>query len=88
MSKELELLKEAVKLLEEKENQQNVCGPNPKSVMVQLSELNPGEVFKIGEHDFIVLEQREGEASVISKGFMAEKVVFDEDTRKLCRIIH
>lgn len=82
MSKELELLKEAVKILEEKENQQGVgnCS-NPEADKVQLSELNLGEVFKIGKHDFIVLEQRDGETSVISKEFMAEDVVFDEDTR-------
>lgn len=48
---------------------------------VQLSDLDAGEVFKIGEHDFIVLEQMEGQTAVISKGFMANDVVFDDDTR-------
>ncbi len=80
MSKELELLKEAVKILEEKENQEEEC-PMTAGDKVQLSELNPGEVFKIGEYDFKVLEQGDGETKVISKGFMAEDVVFDEDTR-------
>ena len=79
MSKELELLREAVKLLEEKESQQTPCGKEDSRV--ELSSLNPGEVFKIAEHDFIVLEQTPGETRVISKGFMAENVVFDEDTR-------
>ena len=79
MSKELELLREAVKLLEEKESQQTPCGK--EGLKVELSSLNPGEVFKIAEHDFIVLEQTPGETRVISKGFMAEDVVFDEDTR-------
>ena len=79
MSKELELLREAVKLLEEKESQQTPCGKEDSRV--ELSSLNPGEVFKIAEHDFIVLEQTPGETRVISKGFMAEDVVFDEDTR-------
>lgn len=48
---------------------------------IQLMELEVGSVFKIGEHDFIVLEQMEGQTAVISKDFMAENVIFDEDTR-------
>ena len=71
MSKALEMAREIVKLLEETE----------KANKVQLSKLKPGEVFKIGEHDFIVLEQKNGATKVISKGFMAEDIVFDEDTR-------
>lgn len=47
---------------------------------IQLSTLQPGETFKIGKHDFIVLEQMPGQTAVISKGFIAEKVVFDEET--------
>jgi hypothetical protein len=73
MSRELELARELVRKLEEAE----------KDSKVQLSELQPGETFKIGEHDFIVLEQNvcNGTTNVISKGFMAEDVVFDSDTR-------
>ena len=71
MSKELELARELVKQLEEAE----------KTKKVRLSELNPGDVFKIGENDFIVLEHNYDTTTVISKGFMAENVVFDEDTR-------
>lgn len=49
---------------------------------VELSTLNPGETFKIGEHDFIVLEQTaDGQTKVISKRFMAENIQFDRDTR-------
>ena len=50
---------------------------------VQLSELKPGETFKIGKHDFVVLEHvGSGSATkVISKGFMAENVVFDRDSK-------
>ncbi len=44
----------------------------------ELATLNPGETFKIGEHDFIVLEQMPGKTAVISKGYMADGVVFDE----------
>lgn len=50
---------------------------NRKSVKAQLSELKPGETFKIGKHDFIVLEQAGNTTKVISKWFMAENVVFD-----------
>lgn len=71
MSKALDMAREIVKLLEEAE----------KANKVQLSELKPGEVFKIGKYDFIVLEQKNGATKVISKGFMAEDIVFDEDTR-------
>ena len=72
MSKALDMARELVKKLEEEEKQSKV----------QLSTLNPGEIFKIGEHDFIVLMQCREETAVISKGFMAENVKFDEDSRK------
>lgn len=71
MSKALDMARELVKKLEEEEKQSKV----------QLSTLNPGDVFKIGEHDFIVLMQCREETAVISKGFMAENVKFDEDSR-------
>ena len=71
MSKEIELLKEAIKILEERE----------KSSKVQLSTLKPGEIFKVGEHDFVVLKQGEEVTHVISKDFMAENIKFDENTR-------
>ena len=71
MSKEIDLLKEAIKILEERE----------KSSKVQLSTLKPGETFKVGEHDFIVLKQGEEVTHVISKDFMAENIMFDGDTR-------
>ena len=82
MNRALDLLKEAVKILEEKEKAQNAkCVDATGTEKVELSTLNPGEVFKIGEHDFIVLEQEPGQTKVISKGLMAEGVVFDDDTR-------
>lgn len=71
MSKALDMAREIVKLLEEAENANKV----------QLSELKPGEVFKIGKHDFIVFEQKNGTTKVISKGFMEENITFDENTR-------
>lgn len=71
MTKVVELLEEAVRLLKEKLD----------AVIVELSTLNPGETFKIGEHDFIVLAQEEGQTKVISKWFMAENIKFDSDCR-------
>ena len=71
MSKALDMARELVKKLEEEEKQSKV----------QLSTLNPGDVFKIGEYDFVVLKQNEGTTEVISKGFMAKKVKFDEDSK-------
>lgn len=71
MSKELEAARALVKMLEEKEKESKVL----------LSSLNPGETFKIAEHDFIVLNNKEETTFVISKGFMAEDVKFDENTR-------
>ena len=73
MSRELELARELVRKLEEAE----------KTNKVQLSELQPGETFKIMFSDFIVLEQNgcSGTTNVISKSFMAKNVVFDNDTR-------
>lgn len=46
----------------------------------KLKELRPSEVFKIGEHDFIVLEQNPYANStyVISKDFIARNVRFGE----------
>lgn len=48
---------------------------------MELKQLKAGEVFKIGEHDFIVLEQLGDSTAVISKDLMAESVIFDRSTR-------
>lgn len=68
MSKELEAARELVRMLEEKE----------RSGLVELRTLDAGAVFMIGEHEFIVLEQMEGQTAVISKGFMAKNIAFGE----------
>lgn len=75
MNRAIELLKEAIALLETKEKTET------KSGKVELSTLNAGDNFKIGEHDFIVLEQTNGQTMVISKGLMAENKVFDSNCR-------
>ena len=71
MSKALEIARELVRQLEEAE----------KENKVQLSELEPGETFKVGDNDFIVIEHTDDGTKVISKGFMKENVTFDNDTR-------
>ena len=71
MNKALEAARALVKMLEE----------NEKKTKAELSTLNPGEVFKIGEHDFIVLAQEEGQTKVISKGFMTKGIKFDSESR-------
>ena len=72
-SKTLEMARKLVKRLEEEE----------KKRKVKLCKLHQGDTFKIGDRDFIVLDQNEyaETTEVISKGFMAENIVFDDDTR-------
>lgn len=71
MSKALEVARELVRQLEKAERKNKV----------ELSTLAPGDVFEIGKNDFIVLEQMSFETKVISKDFMAENIVYDEDSR-------
>ena len=73
MSKELEMARELVRVLEEKERMGGAM-----IGAVELGTLDAGEVFKMAGHDFIVLEQQDGQTAVISKGFMAENIVFGE----------
>ena len=71
MSKELELARKLVAELEEKERKQKV----------KLGSLKPGETFKIGEYDFVVLDHYCGTTKVISKNFMKKNVVYDDNCR-------
>lgn len=71
MSKALEVARELVRQLEEAERKNKV----------ELSTLAPGDVFEIGKNDFIVLEQIGAETKIISKDFMAEDIVYDENSR-------
>ena len=71
MSKALEVARELVRQLEEEERKNKV----------ELSTLAPGDVFEIGKNDFIVFEQKSSGTKVISKDFMAENIVYDEDSR-------
>ena len=71
MSKALEVARELAKQLEKEERKNRV----------QLSTLVPGDVFEIGENDFIVLERMGSKTKVISKNFMAKDVVYDDNSR-------
>ena len=71
MSKALEVARELVRQLEEEERKNKV----------ELSTLAPGDVFEIGKNDFIVLEQMDFGTKVIFKDFMAENIVYDENSR-------
>lgn len=71
MSKALEVARELVRQLEEAERKNKV----------ELSTLAPGDVFEIGKNDFIVLEQMSSGTKVISKDFMAENIVYDENSK-------
>lgn len=75
MSKELEAARALVKMLEEKESE-SVATEN----RVELSSLNPGDVFTTSFADMVVLEQREDVAIVISRGFVKEDVTFDDNS--------
>ena len=72
MKKALEAARKLVKILEEQ-----VEGEKK----VELATLNPGEVFKIGEHDFVVLKQQQDQTKVIAKAFMVTEQQIDKDTK-------
>lgn len=70
MSKELEVTRALVKMLEERE----------QSNKVKLESLKAGETFYIGENGYIVLKHHEGKTKVISRNFIAEDRKFADDT--------
>lgn len=70
MSKELEVARALVKMLEERE----------QSNKVKLESLKAGETFYIGENGYIVLKHHEGKTKVISRNFIAEDRKFADDT--------
>ena len=88
MSELMDKVKELMVLVERIES--DTEAPEPVNGKVELSTLAPGEVFKIGEYDFIVLNHENGKTEVISKGFMAENIKFggnrnykDSNVRKI-----
>ena len=54
---------------------------NKELKQVELRGLKPGEVFKIGEWDFLVLKQEDSTTKVISKKLLIEDVKFDSNSK-------
>lgn len=73
-------VKELKELIDRMESGMKVCSESCDE-KVELSTLNPGETFKVGEYDFIVLNHHDGNTEVISKNLMAKNKKFDENTR-------
>ena len=48
---------------------------------VKLAEVKPGETFWIGQHEFVVLEQHDGSASVICRNLIGEDIAFGKSNR-------
>lgn len=72
MSDVLEILKEAVRILEaEKESEKTVS----------VADLKAGEIFLKGERKFIVLNQESGKTRICLNGYHGEDMQFDADNR-------
>ena len=68
MSDVLEILKEAVRILEaEKENEK----------VVVLADLKAGEIFERDGREFIVLDQEDGKTRICLNGYHGEDMRFD-----------
>ena len=74
MSRELDIARELVRLLEERE----IFEQKPEDKVLLLN-LRPGETFFIGNREFIVLEQSNCETKAISKEFWIEHEKYDDD---------
>ena len=61
--------------------QEKFCAPctEEKVRKKMLSDLEPGETFKVGEHEFVVLEHCTGETAAIYKGLLHERMAFGEN---------
>ena len=77
MERLVKLLNEVIEIAES----MKCCLSDGKSKELQLSDLNPGDVFLIGEHEFIVLERFPEGSIVISKELWLKNVAFDSSTR-------
>lgn len=72
MSDVLEILKEAVRILEaEKESEK----------AVSVADLKAGEIFSKGGREFIVLNQESGKTRICLNGYHGEDMQFDADNR-------
>lgn len=72
MSNVLEILKEAVRILE---------AENESEKTVSVADLKAGEIFSKGEREFIVLNQESGKTRICLNGYHGEDMQFDADNR-------
>lgn len=75
MSDVLEILKEAVRILEAEEESEK----NETEVVLEAGDLKVGDVFAKGGMEFIVLDQESGKTRICLNGFYGEEIAFDED---------
>lgn len=71
MSNYLVINNQRIELTEE-QVKQIIAAQNPENPTIQLSEIAAGETFKIGEHEFIVLEQSGDTTAVIRKELLPD----------------
>ena len=72
MSNYLVINNQRIELTEE-QVKQIIAAQNPENPTIQLSEIAAGETFKIGEHEFIVLEQSGDTTAVIRKELLTDQ---------------
>ena len=73
MSRVIDLLREAIEILE-------LELAKPFEVKVELSTLKAGDVFETSFGEMIVLDNSHGKTTVITKGFVKDKLKFDSES--------
>lgn len=73
MKKVIDLLREAIEILE-------LELEKPFEAKVELSTLKAGEVFETSFGEMIVLDNSDGKTTVITKGFVKDKLKFDNES--------
>ena len=73
MKKVIDLLREAIGLLE-------LESEKPFEAKVELSTLKAGDVFETSFGEMIVLDNSHGKTTVITKGFVKDKIKFDNES--------
>ena len=73
MKKAIDLLREAIEILE-------LELKKPFEAKVELSTLKVGDVFEASFGEMIVLDNSDGKTTVITKGFVKDKLKFDNES--------
>ena len=74
MKKVIDLLREAIGILE-------LESAKPFNAKVELSTLKAGDVFETSFGEMIVLDNSDGKTTVITKGFVKDKLKFDNESQ-------